>query len=634
MGLVPDPNQAMHYLWLVPLLPLIGAVINLFFGKRLGKAAGWLAVVMMVLSFAVAVLAVKGLIDAPEGERLYLRHLSDWISVGSLQVNFDLRLDALSATMILVVTGIGTLIHVYAIGYMDGDGRFGRFFAYLNLFVFFMLMLVLGANLLVLYLGWEGVGLCSYLLIGFWFDKTANANAAKKAFVTTRVGDTLMLVGLALVVMKFGTLDYEVIFGTAASTLTKSAATVISLLLFAGAVGKSAQLPLHVWLPDAMAGPTPVSALIHAATMVTAGVYLVVRMHPVFDLSPLALTVVTVTGLVTAIYAGTCALGQDDIKRVLAYSTISQLGFMFLAAGLKAYSAAIFFLVAHAFYKALMFLGAGSVMHGMHEETDLKVMGGLWRRMPYTAITFTLGALALSGVPPLAGFFAKDAVLEIAQSNSEWGYYLLGTVAAFISALYMGRLIFLAFYGTARSEAAEQAHESPPVMWIPLVLLAVGAVTVGALATHPEGLLATFLEPISGLVPEGSEGLSTPIFYVVALLVTFGGLGTAWFVYGSGRVDWLSLRVRLAPLHRLFANGWYIDQYYAALIVTPGKAIAAFTAYRIDAGFIDGIVNGIGSAFRRLAGVGRNIQTGFVRTYAAAVFVGAVAIVVYVGFRL
>ena len=490
----------------MPLLPLVGAVINLFFGKRLGKAAGWLAVVMMVLSFAVAVLAVKGLIDAPEGERLYLKHLSDWISVGSLQVNFDLRLDALSATMILVVTGIGTLIHVYAIGYMDGDGRFGRFFAYLNLFVFFMLMLVLGANLLVLYLGWEGVGLCSYLLIGFWFDKTANANAAKKAFVTTRVGDTLMLVGLALVVMKFGTLDYEVIFGTAASTLTKSAATVISLLLFAGAVGKSAQLPLHVWLPDAMAGPTPVSALIHAATMVTAGVYLVVRMHPVFDLSPVALTVVTVTGLVTAIYAGTCALGQDDIKRVLAYSTISQLGFMFLAAGLKAYSAAIFFLVAHAFYKALMFLGAGSVMHGMHEETDLKVMGGLWRRMPYTAITFTLGALALSGVPPLAGFFAKDAVLEIAQSNSEWGYYLLGTVAAFISALYMGRLIFLAFYGTARSEAAEQAHESPPVMWIPLVLLAVGAVTVGALATHPEGLARHLPRTDLGAGARGERG--------------------------------------------------------------------------------------------------------------------------------
>ena len=417
VGLVPDPNQAMQVLWLVPLLPLVGAVINLFVGKRLGKAAGWLAVVMMALSFAVAVLAVKGLLDAPEGERLFLKHLSDWISVGSLRVSFDLRLDALSATMILVVTGIGTLIHVYAIGYMDGDGRFGRFFAYLNLFVFFMLMLVLGANLLVLYLGWEGVGLCSYLLIGFWFDKTANANAAKKAFVTTRVGDTLMLVGLAVVVMKFGTLDYEVIFGAAGSTLTKSAATVISLLLFAGAVGKSAQLPLHVWLPDAMAGPTPVSALIHAATMVTAGVYLVVRMHPVFDLSPVALTVVAVTGLVTAIYAGTCALGQDDIKRVLAYSTISQLGFMFLAAGLRAYSAAIFFLVAHAFYKALMFLGAGSVMHGMHEETDLKVMGGLWRRMPYTAITFTLGALALVGRAAVGGLLrqgrrARDRPVE------------------------------------------------------------------------------------------------------------------------------------------------------------------------------------------------------------------------------
>ncbi len=631
---VPEPNQAMELLWLVPLLPLAGAAINLFLGTKLGKVAGWLAVGVMAASFAIAVFAVQGLLAVEEGERLFLQHLLDWISVGSLDIGFDLRLDALSGTMILVVTGIGTLIHVYAIGYMDGDPRYGRFFSYMNLFVFFMLMLVLGGNLLVLYLGWEGVGLCSYLLIGFWFETTANANAAKKAFITTRVGDTLMLVGLALIVMKFGTLDYEVIFGAAGSTLTRNAATAISLLLFAGAVGKSAQLPLHVWLPDAMAGPTPVSALIHAATMVTAGVYLVVRMHPIFDLSPPALTVVAVTGLLTAVYAGTCALAQDDIKRVLAYSTISQLGFMFLAAGMRAYAAAIFFLVAHAFYKALMFLGAGSVMHGMHEETDLKVMGGLWRRMPITAFTFVIGALALAGFPPLAGFFAKDILLEIIQSNERWAYYALATLGALLSALYMGRLVLLAFFGHARSERAEHAHESPPVMWIPLVILAVGAGGAGIFSSSPEGLIARFLEPIAGLVPEGSAGLPKPTFYAIALLTTVVGLGTAWFVYGSGRVDWLALRVRLAPVHRLFANGWYVDQYYSALLVAPGKAVAAFTAFRFDMGFIDGIVNGIGSAARRLAGLARNVQTGFVRTYAAAVFVGAVAILVYVGLRL
>jgi NADH-quinone oxidoreductase subunit L len=634
LTLVPDPTQAMKLLWLVPVLPLAGAVVNLFFGRRIGRVAGWVAVGAMTASFAVAALAVQGLLAAPEGERLFLQHLFDWISVGTLEIGADLRLDALSATMILVVTGIGTLIHIYAIGYMHGDPRYGRFFAYLNLFVFFMLMLVLGANLLVLYLGWEGVGLCSYLLIGFWFDKTANANAAKKAFVTTRVGDTLMLIGLALIVFKFGTLDYEVIFGTAASTITKGTATAIALLLFAGAVGKSAQLPLHVWLPDAMAGPTPVSALIHAATMVTAGVYLVVRMHPIFDLSPFALTVVAITGLLTALYAGTCALAQDDIKRVLAYSTISQLGFMFLAAGLRAYAAAIFFLVAHAFYKAVMFLGAGSVMHGMNEETDLKVMGGLWRRMPITAITFTIGALALSGVPPLAGFWAKDIVLEVIQSNERWAYYVLGTVAALISALYMGRLVFLAFFGKARSRAAQDAHESPPVMWVPLVVLALGAGGAGVLSTTPEGLIGRFLEPIAGLVPEGTGGLPKPAFYAIALLTTAVGLGTAWVVYGSGRVDWLALRVRLAPVHRLFANGWYVDEYYSTLIVAPGKAAAAFTAYTFDVGFLDGIVNGIGAMFRRLAGVGRLLQTGFVRSYAAALFVGAVAILVYVGLRL
>ena len=362
-----------------------------------------------------------------------MRHLFDWIHSGNFNVGADLRLDALSATMILVVTGIGLLIHIYALGYMHGDPRYGRFFAYMNLFVFFMLMLVLAENFLVLYLGWEGVGLCSYLLIGFWFEKTENANAAKKAFVTTRIGDTAMLIGIALIVAKFGTLDFTHVFGSAGTTLTKGAATAIALLLFAGAVGKSAQVPLHVWLPDAMAGPTPVSALIHAATMVTAGVYLVLRAHVLFEVSGVALVVVTVIGLITVLFAGTCALGQDDIKRVLAYSTVSQLGYMFVAAGLRAYSAALFMLVAHAFYKALMFLGAGSVMHGMHEETDMKKMGGLLQRMPVTGVTFLVGAVALAGVPPLAGFFAKDQILEVANHTGHQWVYVLGTLGAVIS---------------------------------------------------------------------------------------------------------------------------------------------------------------------------------------------------------
>ena len=515
--MVTHVTPAMHLIWLVPAVPLAAAATNLFVGKRLGRAAGWLAVGSVAVAFALALSAVMGLRTSPPGSRLYLRHLYDWIAVGRFNVTVDLRLDALSATMILVVTGIGLLIHVYAIGYMHGDPRYGRFFAYMNLFVFFMLMLVLGENFLVMYLGWEGVGLCSYLLIGFWFDKTDNANAAKKAFITTRIGDTAMLIGLALIVAKFGTLDFQVVFGTAGNVLTKDAATAIALLLFAGAVGKSAQVPLHVWLPDAMAGPTPVSALIHAATMVTAGVYLVLRTHVLFELSGVALVVVTVVGLVTLLFAGTCALGQDDIKRVLAYSTVSQLGYMFVAAGLRAYTLALFLLVAHAFYKALMFLGAGSVMHGMHDETDMKKMGGLIKRMPVTGWTFVIGALALAGIPPLAGFFAKDQILEVANHTGHQWVYVLGTVGALISALYIGRLIFLTFFGTARTEAAEHAHESPAIMTIPLVLLSIGAAFLGlAVERTPEGVFTEWVDPILGHVPDLHVGLQPGVLTVIA----------------------------------------------------------------------------------------------------------------------
>ncbi len=536
--------------------------------------------------------------------------------------------------MILVVTGIGSLIHIYAIGYMHGDPRYGRFFAYMNLFVFFMLMLVLGANFLVLYLGWEGVGLCSYLLIGFWFDKTENANAAKKAFVTTRIGDTAMLIGLAMIVFKFGTLDFGVVFGTAGSTLTKGAATVIALLLFAGAVGKSAQVPLHVWLPDAMAGPTPVSALIHAATMVTAGVYLVLRTHVLFEISGVALVVVTVIGLVTMLFAATCALGQDDIKRVLAYSTVSQLGYMFVAAGMRAYGVALFMLVAHAFYKGLMFLAAGSVMHGMDDETDMKKMGGLIRKMPITGVTFVIGAVSLAAVPPFAGFFAKDAILEVANHTGHQWVYVLGSVGAVLSAAYMGRLIFLTFFGEARTEEAKHAHESPLVMTLPLVVLAIGAAGLGlALQRAADGSFSHWVEPLLGAVPEGALGFAGSTLVVIAVVISIGTLAATWLIYASGRIDWMALRVRLSPIHDVLEHGWYVDDVYSTVLVAPGKAASAIIAYRVDMGFMDGAVNAIGVGTRRLARVGRLIQTGYVRTYALALFLGAVGLLVYVGFR-
>jgi NADH-quinone oxidoreductase subunit L len=496
-----------------------------------------------------------------------------------------------------------------------------------------MLMLVLGQNLLLLYLGWEGVGLCSYLLIGFWFDKTENANAAKKAFVTTRIGDTAMLIGLALIVVKLGTLDIPTILG-GAGTLAKGTATAIALLLFAGAIGKSAQVPLHVWLPDAMAGPTPVSALIHAATMLTAGVYLVLRMHPIFEVSGVALTVVAIVGLVTMLFAGTCAFGQDDIKRVLAYSTISQLGYMFVAAGLRAYSIALFMLVAHAFYKGLMFLGAGSVMHGMHEHTDMKKMGGLMRRMPVTGVTFVVGALALAGVFPLSGFFAKDEILEVANSTGHVWFYVLGTVGALLSALYIGRLVFLTFFGRPRSEEAEQAHESRAVMTIPLVILAIGAASASVLDRSTDGLLSRFVEPVLGAVPEGAAGIARSSLVAISMFLAVMGLLVTWFLFGSGRIDWLALRVRMQPAQRVLENGWYVDNYYSALLVTPGKAFAAFAAYVFDAKVIDGTVDGIGAGVRVLARSGRRLQTGLVRTYALAFLAGAIGVLVYVGFRL
>jgi NADH-quinone oxidoreductase subunit L len=620
-------------LWVIPALPLAVSMLNLFVGRRLGRWSGIVATVAVAVSFGLAVSAVLDLVSYAGTERLATQHLFDWVTAGGFTVGADLRLDALSATMVLVVTGVGALIHLYAMGYMADDAGRGRFFAYLNLFVFFMLMLVLGGNYLVLYLGWEGVGLCSYLLIGFWFDVPANAEAAKKAFITTRIGDTLLLVGLALLVFRFGTLDFEPIFGSAGSVLTRDGATVVALLLFAGAIGKSAQIPLQVWLPDAMAGPTPVSALIHAATMVTAGVYLVIRSHVLFELSGAALTVVLIIGLATAIFAATCAIAQYDIKRVLAYSTISQLGYMFVAVGMRAYAVALFFLIAHAFYKALLFLGAGSVIHGMHDEQDLRPMGGLRRGMPITFVTMAVGALSQAGIPILAGFYAKDALLEVAQHSGRVWVYVLGTAAAFLTAFYLGRMLFLTFFGQPRSDAARRAHESPPVMWIPLVVLAIGAAGAGVvLQSSPEGTLTAFLEPAVGAL-ELAEGWALPVLVAVAVVVAVASLALAWLPYGSGRVDPFAFRARLEPMATAAERGWYVDRAYDAVFVQPAKAFARLTGDVFDVVVIDGAVNGIGELVKRAAAGGRLVQTGAVRTYALVLFAGVVVVLGFIGVR-
>ena len=620
--------------WIVPALPLAGAAINLFAGKRLGRWAGVLASGLMVVAFALGLGILADLLELPGEERLVVRHLWDWISVGSFRVAADLRVDPLSVTMMLVVTGVGAVIHVYAIGYMDGDPRYGRFFSYMNLFCFFMLTLVLAQNFLLLYVGWEGVGLCSYLLIGFWFDRPAAASAAKKAFVVTRIGDTFMLVGIALVFLRLGSLDFSAVLRPSVASVQPSGVfTVIALLLFAGAVGKSAQIPLHTWLPDAMEGPTPVSALIHAATMVTAGVYLVARTHLFFEISGVALTVVLVIGLLTAVYAATCALGQDDLKRVLAYSTISQLGYMFFALGLKAYAAALFLLVTHAFYKALLFLSAGSVMHGLGGETDLKKMGALRRAMPITAAMLGIGALAIAGVPPLSGFFAKDQILEVANRSGYLIAWLVALAGALLSALYISRLTFLAFFGRDRTERA--AHESPPVMTVPLAILAVAAIFGGVLGlSATTGRLHAFLAPVLGELAEGTSGLPIVVLSVISVLVALAGIAVGWLVYGSGRIDWVALRVRFAAVQRFLAHGWYVDDVYSTLLVSPGKSGAAFLASEVDQRVIDGAVNGVGQLFQWAASRGRRLQTGLVRNYGLAFLVGVVVIFLYVGVRL
>ena len=599
----------------------------LFFGKRVGRASGIVASVAVGLAFLAGVLQFFALVDQPEEARAATATLFDWITVGGFEVGVDLLIDELSMVMVLVVTGVGTLIHVYSIGYMHDDPRYPRFFAYLNLFAASMLLLVLADNLLLLYVGWEAVGLCSYLLIGFWFERPSAADAAKKAFIVNRIGDFSFLLGILLLAFTVGSLTVGQV-NQAAGAMSAGIATIAALLLFGGATGKSAQIPLYVWLPDAMEGPTPVSALIHAATMVTAGVYMVARFSPVFEASGgAALTVVGWIGALTALWAALMAAVEYDIKRVLAYSTISQLGYMFLAHGVGAYSAGIFHLVTHAFFKALMFLGAGAVMHALHGETDMREMGGLRKAMPITGFTFMMGWLAISGVVPLAGFFSKDAILASAWQQGDYALWAIGVATALLTAFYMSRLYFRVFEGRTKAPQGVHAHDAPPSMAAALIPLAVLSVFGGVINLPGQLTLEHFLEHVLGetAVP---EGLTAWVLAGAALLIALAGIFMARALYLSRaghirRRRWLT---RLGPLVPAARNKFYVDEIYGRGIVLPGKRFAAYCANVFDPKVVDGLVNGTGKVVAGLAEGLRRVQTGYVRNYAITFFLGVMIV--------
>jgi NADH-quinone oxidoreductase subunit L len=559
--------------------------------------------------------------------------LFPWIVAGDFRTAVTAHADPLAGVMLLVVTGVGLLIHVYSVGYMHDDPGYARYFAYLNLFVFSMTMLVLAGNFLVLYVFWEAVGLCSYLLIGFWYQRDAAARAGKKAFVVNRVGDFGFGLGIMWLWTALGTLDYAAVFA-AVDRLAPETATGIALLLFMGACGKSAQLPLHVWLPDAMEGPTPVSALIHAATMVTAGVYMVARSHALFERSGVALDVVAWVGVATALFAATVALIQTDIKRVLAYSTVSQLGYMFAAVGIGAYAVGIFHLVTHAFFKALLFLGAGSVIHGLHGEQDLRRMGGLAPRMVTTTITMTIGAAGLAGFPGLAGFFSKDEILAAAFHGHHRLLWALLLVGAFMTAFYTFRLVFLAFFGGPRmpKPVAQHVHESPPSMTVPLIVLAVLTVLTGwavGVPAAPGTRFERFLAPVFPVHEGAHGGVAGILLLLLSVVVAFAGILLAWFMYVSTPVRPERIGVARTPVHALLLNAWYVDAVYDRAVVRPLLALSTLLAGRVDLGVIDGVVNALGRGMARAAAGLRTLQTGYVVNYALTMLAGAVVVLGY-----
>jgi len=630
-------------LYLITLFPLLGFLINGLGGRWLSERQSGLVASLAVLgSFIVSAQLLLALMALPVEERLFTQTLFSWIPVGELNIRVSYWLDPLSAVMALVVSGVGLLIHIYSIGYMRGDPGVRRYFSFLNLFTFMMLTLVLADNLVFLFLGWEGVGLCSYLLIGFWFEDEAKARAGLKAFIVNRIGDAGFIVAMILLYSQFGTLSIsEIAHAAPGAAVGRGFFTAATLLMFLGAVGKSAQIPLYVWLPDAMAGPTPVSALIHAATMVTAGVYLIARNSVLFSLSPITMTTVATIGILTAFYAATIAITQNDIKKVLAYSTISQLGYMFTAVGLGAFSAGIFHLMTHAFFKALLFLGAGCVIHGLKGEQDMGRMGGLKRHLPTTHWTMLVGVLTIAGIPGLSGFFSKDEILwEAFNQNGGFSWiWLVGIVTAGITAFYMFRLFFRTFYGEAVWEGTHRPHESPSVMTIPLVLLAflsifggyvgIPAVLGGVNRFHHflEPVLAHY--PVTGAAAQpASHGLEL-LLMGVSTVVVLGGVYYAYRMYVRQPTLAADLARRLGPLYRLSFNKYFVDEAYHLLLVRPFQALAAISWKWFDVRVVDGVVNESGHAVARLGGVVRRVQNGLIQHYASIILLGVIFILIY-----
>jgi NADH-quinone oxidoreductase subunit L len=621
-----------NYIWLIPTLPLAAFLVTLLLGKWFIKDdAHWIPIFAFGASF---VLSVIGLVQISGHEEPVIVNLWPWFAVGTFQVPISLYFDQLAAIMCCVVSGVGTLIFVYSRGYMKGDTGYYRFFAYLSLFAFSMLMLVLADNYLLLYFGWEAVGLCSYYLIGFYYHKPSAAAAGKKAFLTNRVGDFGFGLGIMLIFVTLGTLSYTGVFTAVENgEAGKTALLAISLLLFTGAMGKSAQFPLHVWLPDAMEGPTPVSALIHAATMVTAGVYMVARSAVIFASAPEALMVVGIIGTFTALFAATIGIAQNDIKRVLAYSTISQLGFMFMALGVGAWVAAIFHLATHAFFKALLFLGSGSVIHALSGEQDMRKMGALKKKIPVTYWTFLMGALALSGIFPFAGFWSKDEILGMQWKGGGYVIWAIGLITAFITAFYTFRLVFMTFYGKSKMdpEVEKHVHESPKSMTIPLGVLAVLSVAAGMIIGFPPegGFIHRYLEPVFGTadhilgVHHSAFGALDLVLMVVSVLVALGGIALAYLFY-IRQPDVLPAKAgaRAGGLYRAVYNKWYIDEFYNMAIINPLiKGSQAVYRY-FDSAVIDGFVNFVGKLWVFFGKMIRPFQTGRVQNYAMVMFIG------------
>lgn len=647
----------MNYATLILLFPLIGFVIVAFFGKRIKneKVVGAIASAAILASFITAVTVFMGLVGLPADGRSVVVTVYSWISTGLFNVDIAYQFDQLSILFALIITGVGFLIHVYSIGYMHGDKGFPRFFAYMNLFVFMMLNLVLASNFLVTFLGWEGVGLASYLLIGFWYDKkfegtqiTWTGDAAMKAFVVNRIGDFGVLLAMFMLFNTFGTLDYAAINAQAPTVFSQggTAVTVITLLLFLGCAGKSAQIPLGVWLPDAMAGPTPVSALIHAATMVTSGIFLIARTNVLFAMSPTTMAVVAGVGITTALIAGTVGLAQNDIKKVLAYSTVSQLGFMFTALGVGAFTAGVFHVMTHAFFKALLFLGSGSVIHGMHGEQNIMKMGGLKKYMPTTYRTFFIGTLAISGIPFLSGFFSKDEILWFAFLNGSLFLWALGAIAAFTTAFYMWRVTTLTFDGTERFDHHHvHPHESPATMTVPLIILAVLAVFGGFLGVphvighvlHVPHLLENWLDPIfatgmSMLPVHGGDHSSIELMLMTAstVLAIFGIL-FARRIYANGLDVASRIASRFKGVHALLANKYYVDEAYQLFITGPILAVSRDALWKIvDVVVIDGAVNSSARMIGATSSLIRKIQTGVAPNYALIMMAGIVVLLAMV----